>query len=90
MAKNKNWKKGRGKLGILQPLLGTWKAETDSPTGKLTCTRIFTTILAGKYIELRVKWDFGEMVYEELAIFGCKDAQLTFQSFTSDGKQSEG
>ena len=34
-----NWKKCRGKLGVLAPLLGTWRAEADSPRGRFTCTR---------------------------------------------------
>jgi hypothetical protein len=25
------WKKGRGKLGVLNPLLGSWVAEAESP-----------------------------------------------------------
>lgn len=88
--KASTWKKGRGKLGILQPLLGSWVAKEDSPMGKLTCTRIFKPILDGKYIELYVKWDFGKKKYEETAIYGINNDQLSFWSFTSDGKRSEG
>lgn len=29
--KKNSWKKGRGKLGLLEPLLGSWEAESDSP-----------------------------------------------------------
>ena len=29
----KLWKKGRGKLGPLAPLLGSWIAESDTPMG---------------------------------------------------------
>ncbi len=85
-----SWKKGRGKLGPLQPLIGSWQAEADSPMGKYKCTRIFTPVLGGKYIELKAVWNFGKIQYEEHAIYGIKDDQLCFWSFTSDGKRSEG
>lgn len=91
MAKQKLiWKKGRGKLGVLNPLIGTWIAETDSPMGKLKCTRIFEPVLSGNYIQLNVKWDFEKSSYEENAFIGLKDGTLSFWSFTSDGKNSFG
>ncbi len=88
--KNPHWKKGKGKLGIMQPLLGEWMAEADSPMGKLKCTRNFTSILGGKYIELKASWEFGKGSYNEVAIYGITDNILSFWSFTSDGKRSEG
>ena len=51
-----NWKKGRGKLGILDPLLGNWEAKAESPMGKVKCTRKFEKILGGNYIQLNAKW----------------------------------
>jgi hypothetical protein len=91
MAKAKTiWKKGRGKLGPLQPLIGTWKAESDSPMGKLTCTRTFESVLGGNYVQLTAKWDFTKFAYTEHAIIGIKDGILSFWSFTSDGKNSHG
>ncbi len=90
MKNQATWKKGRGKLGILQPLLGSWKAESDSPRGKFTCTRTFKSILGGKYIELQAHWDFDDMTYEETAIYGMNGDKLSFWSFTNDGKRSEG
>lgn len=85
------WKKGRGKLGILSPLLGTWKAKADSPMGRVTCTRTFTPILGGTRVQLTAKWKFAREAYEELAICGVgDDGQVHFWSFTSDGKRSEG
>jgi hypothetical protein len=91
LAKKKlQWKKGQGKLGPLLPLLGTWKTETDSPMGRMTCTRTFESILGGKYIELNARWEFATYVYEELAIVGIRDGTLSFWSFTSDGKGSQG
>ena len=85
-----HWKKGRGKLGVLQPLLGSWIAYSDSPMGKIKCTREFTSILQGKYIELTAKWEFGSGNYDEKAVIGMSGDQLSFWSFTSDGKRSEG
>lgn len=85
-----NWKKGAGKLGVLTPLLGSWQASTESPMGKVTCTRTFTKILGGKYIQLVAHWQFGNKIYEEFAVYGLKDNKLSFWSFTSDGKRSEG
>lgn len=85
-----SWKKGRGKLGPLQPLIGNWQAEAESEMGKLICTRSFQPILNGKYIELITTWEFPKSTYEERAIYGIKDDRLSFWSFTSDGKRSEG
>ena len=85
-----NWKKGRGKLGILQPLLGSWKAEADSPMGKVSCTRQFQAILNGHYIQLTATWQILTKVYTETAIIGLNDKLISFWSFTSDGKKSQG
>src|SRR4029453_14180411 len=85
------WKKGRGKLGALAPLLGNWKAQADSPVGPVICMRTFTLILGGKYAQLAARWQFAESVYEELALFGVgDDGMLAFWSFTSDGKHAQG
>ena len=88
--KKNSWKKGRGKLGLLEPLLGSWEAESDSPMGKIKCIRTFELILGGKYIELNAKWEFAKGAYKELAIYGINDDKLSFWSFTSDGKKSQG
>ena len=96
-----SWKKGRGKLGVLRPLLGAWVAKADSPMGPLVCTRTFTEVLGGSYIQLMARWEFGGAAakkakspahpYEEIAIIGVGDAgTLVFWSFTSDGKRSHG
>ena len=84
------WKKGRGKLGILSPLIGSWIAVADSPMGKVKCTRIFEPILRGNYIQLTSKWVFLRSVYQEHAIIGMHNGILTAWSFTSDGKNSQG
>ncbi len=84
------WKKGRGKLGVLSPLIGSWIAESESPRGKLKCTRVLEPILGDNYIQMTVKWNFSNFVYQENAIIGIYDGKLSFWSFTSDGKNSQG
>lgn len=92
MATSKStWKKGRGKLGFMEPLLGTWKASSDSPMGPVQCTRTFARVLKGTYIQLTAVWKFKGSAYEEVAYFGTRpDGTVGFWSFTSDGKHSEG
>ncbi len=87
------WKKRRGKLGPLEPLLGTWTAEADSPMGRVRCTRTFAKMGSeGKWIKLVANWEFGSKdYYIEEAVYGvADDGNLAFWSFTSDGKRSEG
>ncbi len=92
------WKKGRGKLGVFAPLLGSWKALGDGPMGPTEVTRTFSPTLGGKYIELKVRWSFAapkgtkpREAYEETCLFGPhKEHGLAFWSFTSDGKKSTG
>jgi hypothetical protein len=72
-------------------LIGSWVAEADSPMGTVRCTRTFSRILGGHRILLEARWEFGDKVYAEHAIYGPDDAgTLAFWSFTSDGKRSEG
>jgi len=86
-----NWKKGRGKLGVFEPLLGTWVTESDSEMGQVRVTRTFTKTLGGKYVQLNAMWQFASRNYEETALFGVdSDKRLKFWSFTSDGKNSQG
>lgn len=85
------WKRGRGKLGIFNPLLGTWRAEADSPMGSVICVRTFSRVLDGAYVQLTADWTYEEGSYQELALIGVRpDGQVGFWSFTSDRKQSEG
>jgi hypothetical protein len=88
----KLWKKGRGKLGFLHPLLGRWAAEADTPMGKVRCTRAFEAILHGTVIRLDARWEFARgKAYEELCLFRPGDEGIVnFWSFTSDGKRSQG
>jgi len=100
-----HWKKGRGKLGFMQPLLGDWVAEADSPMGLLRCRRRLEQILGGSYVQLEARWEMGSKrgvesanssmksrgPYEEVAIIGQGDeGKVSFWSFTSDGKRSQG
>ena len=91
-ASKKNfWKKGRGKLGIFEPLIGSWFAESDTPMGRVKCSRTFSKLHGDKWILLDADWDFGGKHYIEHAIYGVDDSgQISFWSFTSDGKRSQG
>ena len=85
------WKKGRGKLGLFEPLVGIWQAEAKSEMGPVKCVREFKKILSGKYIQMKVNWVFDDRTYDEIAMIGVnKEKEISFWSFTSDGKQSEG
>lgn len=87
----KQWKRGRGKLGFLAPLMGKWQAEAASPIGIIKCSRSFSPILSGHYIQLCVKWEMEKGNYEEMAIIGAtSEGKIGFWSFTSDGKNSKG
>lgn len=88
----KLWKKGRGKLGVLEPLIGAWTAGSDTPMGRVKCTRTFTKMTGeGRWIILLADWDFGGKHYIEQAMYGVDDTgKLSSWSFTSDGKRSQG
>ena len=87
----KHWKRGRGKLGFLAPLLGSWSADAESPMGSMRCTRTFEQVLGSTYIRLVARWFSGKGVYEEFCLIGAAaDGTVHFWSFTSDGKHSEG
>lgn len=89
--KPSRWKKGRGKLGPLSPLIGAWKAQAQTPMGAVQCRRTFTPILKGTHIQLAVRWEFPQGNYEEMALLGVNaEGKLSFWSFTSDGKNSTG
>ena len=90
-AKKTIWKKGRGKLGVLQPLLGDWVAEAETPMGPVRVTRSFSKTLGDNYVVLRAQWHFGNKVYEEHALYGVdREGRVAVWSFTSDGKNSQG
>jgi len=85
------WKRGRGKLGVLDPLLGAWTASTDTPMGPARCVRTFSRALGDAYVVLDAAWGVPGRQYLEHAIFGAGESGvLTFWSFTSDGKHSTG
>src|SRR5262245_40757670 len=86
---SKVWKRGRGKLGFLQPLLGRWVAAAETPMGPVRCTRHFEQVLGSSYVRLEARWEFGAgakvgeecpesfpkggKAYEEIAIIGAGD-----------------
>lgn len=85
------WTKGRGKLGIFDPLIGVWRAEAESEMGPVTCTRTFARVLDKAYLQLVADWRVGETTYSEIALIGTSpDGVIRFWSFTSDKKQSTG
>jgi hypothetical protein len=88
------WKKGRGKLGPMAPLLGRWKAQADTPMGPVGCTRNYATF-GDSYVKLEAEWRFADKgaarAYTEVCFFGPDtDGVLTFWSYTSDGKKTSG
>lgn len=86
-----NWKKGRGKLGLFDPLKGVWQAEVDSERGRVKCRREFKRVLDGKYVQLIANWEYPDGTYDEFAMIGVnRDKEIVFWSFTSDGNQSGG
>ena len=92
MAKTtKQWKRGRGKLGVITPLIGNWQATASASMGPVQCTRTFEPILGGNYVQLTARWEFGKGAYEEIAMIGANsEGKVAFWSFTSDGKNSSG
>ncbi len=87
-----NWKKGRGKLGVFDPLLGTWicnKGSKDRMNPE--CTRTFRYDIGNSYIIQDVVWNLGDKNYDDHTVIGLNNAkEITFWSFTSDGKNSTG
>jgi hypothetical protein len=85
------WKKGRGRLGVLDPLLGSWIAKGDSQIGNYTCVRTFASALENSCVILDAYWTLPNKIYQEHAIIRPNDdGVLAVWSFTSDGKRSEG
>lgn len=97
------WKKGRGKLGPLDPVIGCWRAEADTPMGPMVCVRDYRRF-GPSYVRLEAEWMFKPKApsktkkppappqpYREVCMFGPdEDGALAFWSYTSDGKKSAG
>lgn len=88
------WKKARGALGALKPLIGRWANEPSRSADKasaMTCTREFS-MFGDKAVQLDARWDMGGgRVYREIAFYRAGvGPKLCFSSFTNDGKSSEG
>lgn len=91
----KLWKKGRGKLGVLEPLVGEWEAAGKSAQGAVRCRRKFEWVLGGKFLQLRARWELGasgkKFAYEEVAMMGVDGkGAVRCWSFVADGDRSEG
>jgi hypothetical protein len=87
-----NWKKGRGKLGLFDPLIGKWICNKDSKDRmNPECIRTFGYGIGNSYIIEDIVWNLGSKNYEDHTIIGLDDSKLiAFWSFTSDGKNSTG
>lgn len=89
------WKKGRGRMGPMAPLLGSWIARADTPMGPVTCRREYQKF-GELYVRLEAEWSFSgkggaARSYREICLFGPdNEGRLTFWSYTSDGKKSSG
>src|SRR5262249_18629972 len=68
------WKKGRGKLGFMQPLIGRWVASASTPMGPVRCTRVFAMTLNDCYVRLDASWEFGRVAKK--ATKSCPDAPV--------------
>lgn len=87
-----HWKKGRGKLGLFAPLMGAWVTNVNSTDRqKPECHRSFEFTLDKKFIQLDVKWLLSNKVYQDHTLIGVNEKkEISFWSFTSDGKHSYG
>ena len=87
------WKKGRGRMGPMAPLIGRWHAQADSPMGPVSCARDFQKF-GESYVRLDAEWRIGggnAKPYREICLFGPDtDGVLAFWSYTNDGKKSSG
>lgn len=86
------WNKGRGKLGLLNPILGHWICNKNSQDRtNPQCTRQIEKTLDGKYIQMITTWHLGDKNYIDHTLIGINpEKEICFWSFTSDGKQSHG
>lgn len=87
-----NWKKGRGKLGIFDPLIGKWECNPGSKDRMNPhCIRELSYALDKNYIIENIVWFLGDKNYEDHTIIGLNnEKRICFWSFTSDGKNSNG
>ena len=78
-------------LVLLDPLMGEWIAEGESPTGPYLCRRHFSRILGGQHVQLETHWEYVSSTYDELTIFGPDEIHgLQYWSFSSSGEQTAG
>ena len=86
------WKKGRGKLGLFQGIIGNWICNEGSKDRlNPQCSRSIQFHLDNKYIIQDIVWFLGDKRYIDHTIIGLSaDKRISFWSFTSDGKNSTG
>uniref|UniRef100_UPI004047CD60 hypothetical protein n=1 Tax=Roseivirga sp. TaxID=1964215 RepID=UPI004047CD60 len=87
-----NWKKGRGKLGIFDPLIGKWICNKGSKNRmQPECIREFQYQKGNAFIIQEVTWNLGDKSYDDHTIIGLNTEKIiSFWSFTSDGKNAYG
>ncbi|SDO47989.1 hypothetical protein SAMN04515671_1072 [Nakamurella panacisegetis] len=82
---------GSDPLRLLDPLLGPWVAEGESPVGPYLCRRRFRRILDGRYVQMDTHWEYVSSEFDELTVFGPDETHgLQYWSFSSDGDRSVG
>ena len=81
---------GRGLLGPLKPLIGSWVHRGEHNGQSVRVTRVYEPWGKG-WVRLTATWTLPGRDYVEFAFYGAAaDGTLGFHSFTNDGKHSEG
>jgi hypothetical protein len=81
----------RDPLVLLDPLLGEWVADGESPVGPYRCRRRFTRVLGDSFVQLDIHWEYASAFFDELTIFGADEVHgLQYRTFDSNGEQSVG
>lgn len=81
---------GRGLLGPLKPLMGTWCHAGEYNGQRVLVTRAYEPFGKG-WVRLTAIWTMSDKDYFETAFYGpTDDGTLGFYSFTNDGRRSEG
>ena len=75
------WKKGRGKLGPMAPLLGRWTATTEQNGFAVTCLRAYQPFGDG-WVRLEAEWRFGPPKKGSKATEAQKAAMSAYASRT--------
>lgn len=85
-----SFKFGRGLLGPLKPLIGSWLHTGEHHGQPVSVTRTYEPWGKG-WVKLTAAWTLPGKDYVEIAFYGpTDDGTLGFYSFTNDGRRSEG